>query len=184
MPGGPVNAPEHQAGLFGKMPAHGDFVRRGPAAVVARLDDWLTGQLAEIAASHDDLDGWLAGMPCWCFVQPDGDGYVAGALLASEDKVGRRFPLIAFVTVAGSTEAIAAAEGVRAVAADVDNVVTADLLVERLGVVEPVQPADPASDAVVDETWWRDDFDPATAITLEGAPVGPAFLRLLEPAER
>ena len=39
------------AGLFGKLPARGDFVRRNlPASFVAAWDSWLAGVLAEADA--------------------------------------------------------------------------------------------------------------------------------------
>ena len=85
-------------GLYGKMPAHGDFVRRGlPAGFVAPWDAWLQ---AGIAAARATLgEGWDAawdGAPAWRFALPAGacgPEAVAGLLMPSRDAVGRCFPL-------------------------------------------------------------------------------------------
>ena len=65
------------AGLYGKLPAHGDFVWRGwPDALVARLDGWLTAGVAALRAElgeagfHQAMTtgplwhAWLA-LPWW-----------------------------------------------------------------------------------------------------------------------
>lgn len=76
--------------LFGKLPATGDFVRRGlPGAFGAWWDRWLTRNLASRAA------GWPAGglrMLLSC-----GDRSACALVLPSRDSVGRRFPLSALV---------------------------------------------------------------------------------------
>jgi type VI secretion system protein ImpM len=103
-PGGP-NPPRQDAataaavaGLYGKLPAHGDFVRRAlPKSFVDPWDAWLQ---AGIAASRDVLgdtwdEAWRTG-PAWRFALPAGacgQGAVVGVLVPSEDQVGRRFPL-------------------------------------------------------------------------------------------
>jgi type VI secretion system protein ImpM len=85
-------------GLYGKLPAHGDFIRRAlPDGFVEPWDAWLQ---EGIAAARDALgeafaDAWAAA-PAWRFRLPAGacgDTEAAGVLLASEDMVGRRFPL-------------------------------------------------------------------------------------------
>jgi type VI secretion system protein ImpM len=86
------------AGLYGKLPAHGDFVRRAlPKSFVDPWDSWLQ---AGIAASREALgeawdEAWRTG-PAWRFALPAGacgPDAVAGVLVPSEDQVGRRFPL-------------------------------------------------------------------------------------------
>jgi type VI secretion system protein ImpM len=86
------------AGLYGKLPAHGDFVRRAlPKSFVDPWDAWLQ---AGIAASREALgeawdEAWRTG-PAWRFALPAGacgPEAVAGVLVPSEDQVGRRFPL-------------------------------------------------------------------------------------------
>ena len=85
-------------GLYGKLPAHGDFVRRGlPDGFVAGWDAWLQ---AGILAARDTLGegfgpAWDAA-PAWCFRLPAGAcgrAAMAGVMLPSRDLVGRRFPL-------------------------------------------------------------------------------------------
>ena len=84
-------------GLYGKLPAHGDFVRRRlPAELVAAFDGWAAAGLqaaeerlgaASFAARHD-------AMPCWCLALPAGacgEQPVSGVLAPSRDAVGRRF---------------------------------------------------------------------------------------------
>jgi type VI secretion system protein ImpM len=85
-------------GIFGKVPAHGDFVRRGlPTSFVAPWDAWLQ---AGIACARERLGGrWEAAWdqaPAWRFLLPAGacgPDAVAGVMLPSEDMVGRRFPI-------------------------------------------------------------------------------------------
>ncbi|MBR0655416.1 type VI secretion system-associated protein TagF [Plastoroseomonas arctica] len=87
-------------GIYGKMPAHGDFVRRGlPSSFVAPWDAWLA---AGVAAAREQLDAGFAAVwdeaPAWRFSLPAGvcgPDAVAGVMLPSEDTVGRRFPLTA-----------------------------------------------------------------------------------------
>ena len=79
--------------LFGKLPAHGDFVARGLSAEARdALDMWLSEGLA---ASRDalgpDFDDLYDRAPPWRFVLPE-DG-VAGVLVPSMDRAGRRYPL-------------------------------------------------------------------------------------------
>ncbi|MBP0466768.1 type VI secretion system-associated protein TagF [Roseomonas sp. PWR1] len=85
-------------GLFGKVPAHGDFVRRGlPSSFVGPWDSWLQDA---VAAARDALgprwaEAWDAAPP-WRFALPAGacgPDAVAGVMLPSEDTVGRRFPI-------------------------------------------------------------------------------------------
>ncbi|RVT98813.1 type VI secretion system-associated protein TagF [Rhodovarius crocodyli] len=76
-------------GLFGKLPAHGDFVRRNlPRDFIAGWDAWLSeGILA--------LDGALVP-DSWRFRLSPGEcgaAAVAGVVIPSEDMVGRRFPI-------------------------------------------------------------------------------------------
>ena len=79
------------ARLFGKLPAHGDFVARGlSAAERDRLDAWLS---REMVAARERLgeafEDRYDRAPPWRFTLPDR----SGVLVASVDGVGRRFPL-------------------------------------------------------------------------------------------
>jgi type VI secretion system protein ImpM len=84
-------------GFFGKVPARGDFVRRGlPASFITPWDRWLQ---EGIAGSKEILgDAWLdvyLTSPVWRFaLSADlaGDLAAAGVLIPSVDGVGRYFP--------------------------------------------------------------------------------------------
>jgi type VI secretion system ImpM family protein len=88
--------------LFGKLPAHGDFVVRGlEADARAVLDDWLSASLVDArealgTAFEDRYDR----APPWRFL-----GSRAGALAPSQDAAGRRYPVLLFV---GGTEPVLA----------------------------------------------------------------------------
>lgn len=87
-------------GLFGKLPAHGDFIRRGslPASFCAPWDAWLQEGIAAARAAIGEArweSVWDAA-PAWRFALPPGacgPDAAAGVLLPSRDAVGRRFPL-------------------------------------------------------------------------------------------
>jgi type VI secretion system ImpM family protein len=86
-------------GVYGKLPSHGDFVRRGlPQSFVTPWDEWLQTVVnaaraslgdEEFAALWDAALGWRFRLsPGAC-----GEAAVAGVLLPSRDSVGRRFPV-------------------------------------------------------------------------------------------
>ena len=85
-------------GLFGKLPAHGDFVQRNlPADFVSVWDEWLQHY---IAGSQEQIgENWLEiylTSPIWRFMLSEGavDGLSwVGIMLPSVDKIGRYFPL-------------------------------------------------------------------------------------------
>ncbi len=87
-------------GLLGKLPAHGDFVRRGslPASFCTPWDAWLQEGIAAARARIGEArweSVWDAA-PAWRFALPAGacgPDAAAGVLLPSRDSVGRRFPL-------------------------------------------------------------------------------------------
>jgi type VI secretion system protein ImpM len=86
-------------GLFGKLPAVGDFIGRGLGhAQRAAVDAWLSSGLLELQASSPQwLDTYLVS-PVWQWVLPAGrlcEPALAGVLMPSVDRVGRYFPLIA-----------------------------------------------------------------------------------------
>jgi type VI secretion system protein ImpM len=96
-------------GFFGKIPTHGDFVRRNlPHAFVDPWDEWL--QRAVAASKSEMGDSWLdtyLTSPIWRFVlQPGvcGDEGWAGILMPSVDRVGRYFPLTVASSLPDSTQ--------------------------------------------------------------------------------
>nr|WP_245214315.1 type VI secretion system-associated protein TagF [Pararoseomonas indoligenes] len=87
-----------RAGVFGKLPARGDFLRLGlPRDFVDAWDLWWQRGLLSVReiAGEDWVAAWLEA-PVWRFVLPPGllgrDG-VAGVWLPSVDRAGRYFPL-------------------------------------------------------------------------------------------
>lgn len=87
-----------QTGLYGKLPAHGDFVHRNLSNSFIKLwDDWL--QLF-VSGSRDQLgDDWLdiyLTSPIWRFSLSSGvmdEFNWNGIVMPSVDRVGRYFPL-------------------------------------------------------------------------------------------
>jgi type VI secretion system protein ImpM len=85
-------------GLFGKLPARGDFVQLGlPGSFVRPWDGWLQQAMA---ASQESMGAaWLPAFlesPVWRFMLPGGicgPGAVLGLWMPSVDRVGRYYPL-------------------------------------------------------------------------------------------
>jgi type VI secretion system protein ImpM len=165
------------AGLFGKLPAHGDFVQRGwPQETVSALDEWLTEGLAAERADLDD-DAFAVRMsagPMWQGYLPPGTaGPLAMhlALAPSIDKAGRYF----FLTsgVAGPAAAVwAQASQAPAFAASLENAMY-DALASALDaetllatVTEAVQPPDARAEMLAgvalpsQSAWWIDAPEP------------------------
>jgi type VI secretion system protein ImpM len=103
-------------GILGKLPSHGDFLRRNLPAELARpLDDWLA---ATVAASREALGaGWRAAFleaPVWRFALAAGScgpNAAAGLWLPSVDRVGRYFPLLLAAPLAAALPPAALLQG-------------------------------------------------------------------------
>ena len=88
---------DKKTGLFGKLPAHGDFIYRElPAQFINVWDEWLQGY---VGGSQEQLgDAWLdtyMTSPIWRFAFSEGvidENAWAGVFLPSVDRVGRYFP--------------------------------------------------------------------------------------------
>ena len=95
--------------LFGKLPAQGDFVSRGiDHAFRDRLDHWLSHEMEAARAAFPDFEQRYVHAPAWNFVDHDGQaGWSGGALCASVDRVGRRFPLMLAAPAADAAAAVA-----------------------------------------------------------------------------
>lgn len=84
-------------GIYGKLPAHGDFISRNlPSAFLNHWDEWLQGFIAssQEQLTDDWLNIYLTG-PLWRFVLSRGcvDGNAwCGVMMPSVDSVGRYFP--------------------------------------------------------------------------------------------
>lgn len=169
MPGDAVTG----VSLFGKLPAHGDFVARGLAADERdRLDAWLS---ASLAGARDALGpAWedrFDRAPPWRCVA----GGSAGAICASQDAAGRRFPLL--LRVAGVADAAAVCEDLLYRA--LGEGWTADRLAEEAAAI-----GEGAADAA--PRWWTEggegfppaaldgDHPPTLLSAMLGAPAGVA----------
>lgn len=152
--------------VFGKLPAHGDFIARGvPPAERDAIDAWLAGSLAEarerLGAAFDDA---YDRAPPWRFVDAGGgDGRgVAGALAPSIDAVGRRYPIVVMRHALEPDAVAATAEACESLLFDaLAGGWTADELFEAVAAIEV------AAGAPVEEPprWWTEggeDFAPAT----------------------
>ena len=89
---------ELQAGLYGKLPAYGDFIFRNlNSAFITPWDEWLQHF---ISGSQEQIgEGWLniyLTSPIWHFVLSPGvidNNMWAGLMMPSVDRVGRYFPI-------------------------------------------------------------------------------------------
>ncbi|MBX9699498.1 MAG: type VI secretion system-associated protein TagF [Acetobacteraceae bacterium] len=145
-------------GLVGKLPAHGDFVRRGtlPASFCAPWDAWLQDGIAAARATigDDRWEGVWDSAPAWRFALPAGacgPEAVAGVLVPSRDSVGRRFPLtLAAVREGGLADWpaswFATLEGIARAALDLGQ--DADAVAAQLPL--PGALPDPATDGATD----------------------------------
>ena len=99
-------------GFFGKLPSHGDFIRRRmPEAFVNHWDTWLQACIHESRARLDSewLNIYLTS-PVWRYVLCDGvvgAATFAGILIPSVDSVGRYFPLTIAVELPSSVPPMA-----------------------------------------------------------------------------
>lgn len=82
--------------LFGKLPALGDFVSRGIEREFRdELDRWLSDEMEQARITYPDFEERYDIAPAWNFVDCDETGlWSGGALCASVDRAGRRFPVI------------------------------------------------------------------------------------------
>jgi type VI secretion system protein ImpM len=94
----PVQQSSVTTGFYGKIPAVGDFLsRRLPREVVLACDEWARQGLHDLRTR--DPEGWVdryQRSPAWSALVPApmARGFVLlGAIAASHDRVGRRFPL-------------------------------------------------------------------------------------------
>jgi type VI secretion system protein ImpM len=105
-----------EVGLFGKLPSHGDFLRRRVSdPFVEAWDNWLRECLP---ASRNVLgERWLdlyLTSPAWRFIGAAGacgPAPVLGVMVPSVDRVGRYFPLTLVAPLPAEINPIAAAAG-------------------------------------------------------------------------
>ncbi len=194
-----LTAPEAAArmvlGLHGKLPAHGDFVRRGlPGRFCEPWDAWLRQGVAAARASLGEPGfeaAWDAA-PAWRFLLPPGAcglERVAGVLLPSRDQVGRRFPLTLATLAPPEGAAVswpppgtwfAALEG--AALAGRDGGLNADALAALLPATWEAPPGDTLPGEIPAPGWWTADSvaGPGLVWPLPGLPAPADFVLLLE----
>ena len=84
--------------IYGKHPAYGDFLAHGlDHSVLSHFDTWLEGVLPALKKGLGDgwEAAWAAAPPLNFWLGPDVIGApLLGVFLPSQDKVGRRFPLM------------------------------------------------------------------------------------------
>lgn len=183
-----MSASAGTTGVFGKMPAHGDFVRRAlPGRFVDPWDAWLSAGMLRGAESFGESwpEAWEGAAAFRFRLSPGACGpeAVAGVLLPSGDTVGRRFPLTVAATLPeGGFPSPAwydAAEeaGTRAAAGALD----ADALA---GAVPPPDgaPEDPDSTLDGSSRFWRGEEVLLVALGLPAPERFPALLGLGAPA--
>ncbi len=158
------------AWLFGKMPTHGDFVARGLSpARRDRLDIWLSAEMIRSREHYGNaFDAAFDSAPPWRFVNDDA-GWEGGALCASIDSAGRRFPLIVGREVSDAVGASIAAEACEtAIYRAFDNRLSAD---ELWDVAADERTRIKSHDAA--SGWWTDGNDsfPARHL-LDPYPIG------------
>ena len=170
-------------GLFGKLPALGDFVARGLAGDdLRRIDDWLArGMLALQSSSAQWLDSYLVS-PVWQCLIPAGrlcSEPCAAAVMPSVDRVGRYFPLLAVRALPPPSEAAALIPELAIVAASLPAALHEqlgpDLLLERLAQPNPRPVAAPDGERLLAES----PADHPDLPLVVGAGAGPAAEPLL-----
>ena len=88
-------------GYFGKIPAHSDFIKHADdQPVMGMLDDWIAQVMTRLQSDARWKLNYDAMAPAsFAFVGPDRRHAVAGHLVASHDRSGRRFPFLMMCTV-------------------------------------------------------------------------------------
>jgi len=157
------------AGLVGKMPFHGDFVARGTGgADRSGIDQWLA-MLCDRARSAfgADYEERFDDAPPVRFAHgvgaPAGVACCAGAVVASVDRVGRRFPLMLWFAASDPAEAATAellAYDALAEGWDADCLFR-ELQAQAAG-------ADPAEGGPGPFHWWIEDADGSAVWTSAG----------------
>jgi type VI secretion system protein ImpM len=174
-------------GLYGKLPARGDFVRTGlPRDFTDPWDEWLQLVMAGSRSLVGD-DAWLPAFleaPVWRFVLPPGmcgPQAVLGLMLPSVDRAGRYFPLTFAAlgprtTLRECAEAwldICEAAGRQALEQDTPPQVLA-------GKLEAPELPEAEAD-VAEATWWSEGSPRVrpTCLSLRGLPDVATFAAML-----
>ena len=169
------------AWLFGKIPAHGDFISRGlDHATHELLDDWLSVEVAGARARFADFDARYVQAPPWYFVDVDSAGaWSGGALCLSVDKVGRRFPILVAGPASGAdTAREVALAALELVFTTFSEGWDADQLALALGSIV----ADRGSGPLPEQSVWAIEADDGTRIEMTGRFPDGLIERMLDVA--
>ena len=152
-----------RAFLFGKLPAHGDFVARGLTPDEQEAwDAWASAGLERARTElGDGFEDAHDTAPPWRFIAAHQDAWRVGSLACSVDSAGRRFVLV--LGLAGLTSAEATSLGAYGAAA------IETLLYEALAMTTP---ADEAVRAVEAAAAGLDPTDLAAVRALSPSPAG------------
>lgn len=181
----PVSAPF----LFGKLPAHGDFVSRGLDGAGRQAWDIAASRLLDTAQSRlgPDFAEAHGQAPPWRFVSGPGalgPDWRAGALAPSIDSAGRRFVLALGWDGLPLAEAHRLASvcgpAIEALAYDaIGQALTADEVLARLGDLAESEDGEAAPAPLAEDgAWWTLDISGAVALARRGAEP-PADLLIL-----
>ncbi|BCW90488.1 hypothetical protein sos41_36580 [Alphaproteobacteria bacterium SO-S41] len=123
--------------LFGKMPAHGDFISRGLDDETVEAGDCAVAEAIAAASAHWDMqwDDVYVETPVWRFLATPGAlgrDWLTGVFIPSVDAVGRQFPLLA--GFAAPTLALLARPEATAAALDEAEALARSALLDALSV--------------------------------------------------
>jgi len=180
-----VSGTESGPGIFGKLPARGDFIsRRMPGDMSERLHALLLETLTAGRRSHGEawLNAYLTA-PIWRFAATGrclGRSAVVGLIMPSVDQVGRHFPVVVLYRLSGDAGAAAllaeAGDWLDALNEELDI----DALESGLAALPPPEPTrfePPGAGAQAgQELPWR--------IDLGAEPEGPGVAAYAELADR
>jgi len=184
-------------GFHGKIPARGDFVRKGlPRSFTEPWDSWMQQMLTTSRSALGDqwLPAWLAG-PVWRFALTPGScgpDAVLGVWIPSVDAVGRYFSLTIASVVPNADGAILIRHGGGFLSAAEDaarDALSKELAPDDLAVRIADAQLAPPSDAGVDPSlcpaeggvWWatRASSAPETVFTSTCLPDEGTFCSML-----
>ena len=191
----PALPPDARAGLFGKLPARGDFVRENlPRDFTDSWDAWWQRGLGETQRLPRDewIAAWLEAA-VWRFMLPPGlcgRNGVLGIWLPSVDKAGRYSPLTIAATAPGDwapsvgamTSFLTAAEQAGRDALEHD-LAPADLLQRIQDALIAIDAPAAAPDLVPGRAAWWTEGGPRVAPRLEtgtALPEGSRFAALID----
>jgi type VI secretion system ImpM family protein len=90
-----------RAGCFGKLPAHGDFIRHGAGTELLAFDGWIQAGLLAARGRTDWGAVWPLTPPVRFVRRAAGRRVLAGVLVASRDSAGRDYPFVVAATLEG-----------------------------------------------------------------------------------